>query len=578
MTDSTTSNSFSVSILGKPSETLLTNWYAEQVVKGIIIASNKVVLACRRHLNDLKRQGNDDFPYVFDVEKGHRPIKFIETFCKPSKGKFKQMIMQPWQHFIIGNLYGWVHKDTGLRRFTEGLIFVARKNGKSGLASGLSIYGCTKDGERGADIYVLANSMKQARKTIFDECKKMIKASPKLKKRIKALRDIIEYEQTNSIIEPQASDSEKLDGLNTHMALFDEIHEYKEYDLINIIKNSIDAREQPLLLYITTAGYQLDGPLVDYYEMATDVLEGVINDERTFYYIAELDSEKEIDNPEMWYKANPNLGVTFDLQKLIDAWNKRKNVPKEKSDMIVKRFNIFVKSDEMSFLDFSTLKKNNKNLDVEQLKGMTAVGGFDLSETEDFTSACLEIPLLDTGEVFVLSHSWVPEKKVELNNEKIPYLEWQNEGLLTISKGEYITKEDIYDWFVEKSKYFHIQKITYDPAKAYRLVKDLDAYGFAMEVVRQGALTLSPALKDIKELFLDGKVIFNNNRMLRWYINNVKLVEDRNRNWLPTKQNRYRKIDGFAAVLNSHSEVMKLMVEPKGSGDINVVSMKDLMN
>ncbi|MEV2650911.1 terminase large subunit, partial [Paenibacillus larvae] len=184
------------------------------------------------------------------------------------------------------------------------------------LASGISIYGCTKDGERGADVYVLANSMKQVRKTIFDECKKMIKASPQLKKKMKALRDVIEYKQTNSIIEPQASDSEKLDGLNTHLAVFDEIHEYKNYDLINIIKNSTDTREQPLLLYITTAGYQLDGPLVDYYELGADVLEGVVSDERTFYYMAELDSEEEIDNPDMWGKANPNLGVTYDLEKL----------------------------------------------------------------------------------------------------------------------------------------------------------------------------------------------------------------------------------------------------------------------
>ncbi|MDT2191269.1 terminase large subunit domain-containing protein [Paenibacillus larvae] len=269
------------------------------------MASHKVMLAGKRHLDDLKRQGSKDFPYVFDEEKGHRPIVFIERFCKPSKGKFKQMIMQPWQHFILGNLYGWVHKETGLRRFTEGLIFIARKNGKSGLASGISIYGCTKDGERGADVYVLANSMKQVRKTIFDECKKMIKASPQLKKKMKALRDVIEYKQTNSIIEPQASDSEKLDGLNTHLAVFDEIHEYKNYDLINIIKNSTDTREQPLLLLYYDCRLSARRSLNRYYELGADVLEGVVSDERTFYYMAELDSEEEID---LWGKTNLTWG------------------------------------------------------------------------------------------------------------------------------------------------------------------------------------------------------------------------------------------------------------------------------
>ncbi|MEV3558733.1 terminase TerL endonuclease subunit, partial [Paenibacillus larvae] len=143
---------------------------------------------------------------------------------------------------------------------------------------------------------------------------------------------------------------------------------------------------------------------MDYYELGADVLEGVVSDERTFYYMAELDSEEEIDNPEMWGKANPNLGVTYDLEKLKNAWEKRKNIPAERSDMIVKRFNIFVKADEMSFIDFNTLRKNNKYLDIDSLNGKTAIGSFDLSESEDFTSACLEFPL-DTGEIFVLSHS-----------------------------------------------------------------------------------------------------------------------------------------------------------------------------
>ncbi|MCY7478857.1 terminase large subunit [Paenibacillus larvae] len=555
MTTSTTSKGI-LNVLIEPSPGLLTTWYAEQVVARKIVACKKVIQACERHLNDLKKQGTDEFPWIFDLEKGHRPISFIEKFCKPSKGKFKQMIMQPWQHFIIGNLYGWVHKETGLRRFTEGLIFIARKNGKSGLASGLSIYGCTKDGERGADVYVLANSMKQVRKTIFDECKKMIKASPQLKKKLRVLRDIIEFESTNSIIEPQASDSEKLDGLNTHLAVFDEIHEYKDYDLINIIKNSTDAREQPLILYITTAGYQLEGPLVEYYELAADVLDGVITNDRTFYYIAELDSEDEIENPEMWIKANPNLGVTFSVDKLKEAWDKRKNIPKERLDVIVKRFNLFVKANEMSFLDFETIKRNNKVIDINTLKGAQCIGGFDLSDSEDFTSACLEFPL-SSGEVFVLSHSWIPEKKVKEKNENIPYREYERIGLLTIIPEEYVKKEYIYNWFVEQSKLYVIEKIAYDPAKAYRLVEDLKAYGFQTEVVRQGALTLGPAVDDVKELFKDGKVIFNNNRLFRWYINNVKIKPDGNKNNLPQKQGRYRKIDGFAAFLNAHTEVMK---------------------
>jgi phage terminase large subunit-like protein len=563
-------------ILTKPSEKLLTTWYAEQVVKGKIIASKKVKLACKRHLKDLKRQGKKNFPWIFDEEKGHRPIKFIEAFCRPSKGNFQRLVVQAWQHFVIGSLYGWVHKDTGLRRFREGLIFIGRKNGKSTMVSGLANYGCSKDGEKGADVYLLANSMKQAR-VIFDECQKMIRASRLLSKHFRVLRDAIHYDKTFSKIEPQASDSEKLDGLNAHLAIFDEIHEYKDYKLINVIKNSTGAREQPLILYITTAGYQLDGPLIDYYSKGTDVLEGVIEDERSFYFIAEIDKEDDIEDPKNWIKANPNIGVTLDLDTLIEEWNSRKHIPAERNDFITKRLNVFVKSDEQSFLDYEVIERNNKTIDIKELEGMPCIGGFDLSQTEDFTSACLEF-WLDTGEIFVLSHSWIPRKKVIVNNEKIPYYyEWEKEGLLTICESDYVEYEKVLEWFIEQSKRFPIELITYDPANAYRLVKDLEHHGFKTEVVRQGAITLSPALKDVKELFLDGKVIFNNNRLFRWYINNVKLVEDRNGNWLPTKQNRYRKIDGFAAFLNAHTEVMKRMTAPKGDGNISVLSLSDLL-
>lgn len=575
-TTSTNSKSTgTLQVLSKPSSKLLATWYAEQVVQGKIIASKKVILACKRHLNDLKRAGTDEFPYIFNEEIGHRPVRFIEKYCKPSKGKYNQLILQPWQHFILGSLFGWVHKDSGLRRFKEGLIFVGRKNGKTTLISGVSIYGVSKDSEKGADIPLLANSMKQAR-LLFDEAKAMIKASPKLKKRFRPLRDAIHFDQTFSKIEPQASDSQKLDGLNTHIGVFDEIHEYKDYKLINVIKNSRQSREQPLLIYITTAGYQLDGPLVTYYEQGADVLEGAIVDERTFYYLAELDDEKEFDMPEMWVKANPNMGVSIKLEDMIEDWEKAKRTPGERNDFITKRFNLFVNNSETPFLDYETIKKNKKIRKVEEFHGKPCIGGFDLSDSEDLTSACLEFPIVETGEAFILSHSWVPEKKVRQENEKIPYREFEKMGLLTIVKEEYIKKEFVYDWFVEQSKLFPIELIAYDPAKAFGLVESLTNFGFAMEIVRQGFITLGPAVDDAKERFLDGNVIFNNNPLFRWYVNNVKLVEDRNRNKLPTKQGRYRKIDGFAAFLDAHTIAMKRFTTPTGSGNIEFISMKSL--
>lgn len=564
--------SVTIKILNKPSPKLLTTWYAKQVVAGKIIANKYVIKECERHLKYLK--GHEK--WIFDEELAHRPIRFIEKFCKPSKGANNQLILQPWQHFIIGSLFGWVHKETKLRRFKEALVFVGRKNGKTTTISGLANYGVSQDGENGAEIHMLANTMKQAR-LLFDESKAMIKASPVLKKNFRSLRDAIHYDKTISKIEPQASDSEKLDGLNTHIGIFDEIHEFKDYKLISVIKNSRAARLQPLLIYITTAGFQLNGPLVDMVEAGKDTLNGIIEDERTFYYLASLDDEDDINDSENWIKANPNIGVSIDIEVMKEEWVKAKRIPAERGDFITKRFNIFANNNEMSFIDHTTLSKNNEVIAFDELENHPCTVGYDLSETGDFTSACATFAL-ENGKIAVLSHSWIPKHKVDLSNEKIPYREWEEAGYLTIQDKPYIDYTDVYDWILKVNEHHPVEKITYDRANAFRLNQELKNYGFVTEETRQGALTLSPALKSLKELFLDGKVIYNNNPLFKWYVNNVKLKLDRNGNWLPSKQSRYRKIDGFAALLNTYTDIMNKLTEESNTGNIEFLSIKDLMD
>ncbi|HHO6173557.1 TPA: terminase large subunit [Staphylococcus aureus] len=528
-----------IKVLNEPSPKLLTTWYAEQVTQGKIKTSKYVKKECERHLRYLENGGK----WVFDEELAHRPIRFIEKFCKPSKGSKRQLVLQPWQHFIIGSLFGWVHKETKLRRFKEALIFMGRKNGKTTTISGVANYAVSQDGENGAEIHLLANVMKQAR-ILFDESKAMIKASPKLRENFRPLRD--------------------------------EIHEFKDYKLISVIKNSRAARLQPLLIYITTAGYQLDGPLVDMVEAGRDTLDQIIEDERTFYYLASLDDDDDINDSSNWIKANPNLGVSIDLDEMKEEWEKAKRTPAERGDFITKRFNIFANNDEMSFIDYPTLQKNNEIISLDELEGRPCTIGYDLSETEDFTAACATFAL-DNGKVAVLTHSWIPKHKVEYSNEKIPYREWEEDGLLTIQDKPYIDYQDVLNWIIKMNEHYVVEKITYDRANAFKLNQELKNYGFETEETRQGALTLSPALKDLKEMFLDGKIIFNNNPLMKWYINNVQLKLDRNGNWLPSKQSRYRKIDGFAAFLNTYTDIMNKVVSDSGEGNIEFISIKDIM-
>ena len=553
-------------VLLKPSPILLTTIYAKLVIQGEIIANKWVKLACERHLEDLKRSKEDpDFPWKFDEEKGWRPIRFIEKKCHPTKGSFKHLVMQPWQHFVVGSMFGWINKSTGVRRYRESLIFVARKNGKTELESGLADYMAGFDGENGPNVYFLANSQKQA-SLLYEGSRTMIQKSPWLSDRFVPNRSEIRYPKTGGKILAMSAEKNNKDGENVHFAVFDEIHEYQDYSLINVMRNSRGTRKQPLIVYITTAGYVLDGPLVDMVDQGHDTLDNYDDDinNRTFYYLASLDDKEEVNDPKMWVKANPNIGL-MQLADMITDFQNERRVPAQFADWLTKRFNIFSEVDELSYITPEILQKNTRHLDLEELRGRECVGGYDLSDTEDFTSACLEFPL-DDGGVFILEHSWIPHARYERDKNPERIRKWEHDGEVTIIPGDYVDYSYVLDWFNEQAQKYDITIIRYDPAKAIRLNKELEEAGFETDKVRQGFFTLGGAMQNFKELLLDGKVVFNEQSMFKWYLNNVHLRQDRNDNWLPTKTSQSRKIDGFAAALDAHVSVVDMLVEPDNGG------------
>ena len=541
--------------------------YARQAVSGEITVCEKTRMACRRFLDDLERSRTDPaYPWIFDEHKAARPVDFMEKFLTPTKGDYDSMELMPWQCFIECNLFGWVDRQSGLRRFREGLILVGTGNGKSTMMAGNATFGACKDGERGADVYLLANSKEQAG-IVFNECKAQIGASRYLAPRFRTLRDGVYYDKMNATIKHRSSDSQRLDGLNPHIAIFDEIHEYRDFKLLNIIKRKTVKRRQPLTLYITTMGNVLDGPLAYYYDLFTDAMLGKLAPDvgdRMFAFICELDSADDIENPETWIKANPGLGKTLHLDELVKQWERCKHIPSERADFICKQLNIMVNADDMAFVQPEIIRRNKDAIPEESLMGRRCYGGFDLSNREDFTAAALEFPL-DDGRIFVLLHSWVPLRKVELDQEKIDYYGLAMKGFLTIVPGEYVQQEDIFDWFVAQAKKYEIVTIGYDPANATRLRQMLDQK-FDCQVVRQGPITLNDPMKDIKELLLAGKVVSNSDPMLAWYTDNVRISGERRHtekaNWMPTKRNKFRKIDGFMAWLDAHA--IRMDKQPAG--------------
>lgn len=436
---------------------------------------------------------------------------------------------------------------------------------KTTVESALADYMCGFDHERGANVYFLANSQKQSH-ILFEEARNMITNSPWLSERFVPNRSEIRYPATNGTIVAMSAEKKDKDGENLSFGVFDEIHEYETYDLINVMKRSRGTRTQPLIMYITTAGTVLDGPLVDMIDAGHDCLKNYDQDvdERTFYYLACLDDKAEAYDPRKWVKANPNLGI-MNFEGLMADFKKSSRTPSELADEYTKQFNIFAETDELSFIDPETLALNNKTYDIARLEGHDCIGGYDLSETEDFTSACLEFPL-DDGSVFILEHSWVPQARVERDKNPQRLRNWQNDGQMTIVPGNYVDYSYVLDWFKQQANKYNILQINYDPAKALRLNKELEFAGFTTEIVRQGFFTLGGPMQNFKELLLDGKVIFNNQPMFKWYLNNVRLRTDRNNNYLPTKTSRSRKIDGFAAALDAHVSVIDMLVEP-GGGD-----------
>lgn len=556
--------------------------YADDVLDGRILACKKVKMACERFFRDLRNSEKEEYPWRFDAVKAERPIVMMERYLVPPKGDYSRMELMPWQRFVEGNIYGWIDKKTGLRRFREALIVVGRGNGKSTLVAGNSIFGVSKDDERGADVYLLANSKEQA-SIVFETASSQIRAS-RIASRFRVLRSSIRYDETGGMIQHRASDSRKLDGLNPSMGIFDELHGYRDYKLINVIKRGMNKRRQPLALYITTMGTVLDGPLMDFYSLFTDaMIEGALRTEiadRMFSFICELDADDAVDDAANWIKANPSIGVLLDLGQLKDDWARCKHIPQERSDFICKQLNIFTNNTEAKFVDFDVLKKNNGNYPEEALIGRDCYGGFDLALTEDFTSAALLFPMQD-GKLFWLSHSWVPQAKADMDNEKIPYYEWQMQGYLTIVNDTYVHYEMIYEWFVAAAKKYSIHSIGYDIANAQMLVRLLEGYGFRLEPVRQGSITLNGPMKNMREVLLDGNLVFNNNPMCRWYLNNVKIRQNNRadkdkENWTPTKASRYQKIDGFAALLNAHTEFLRLNdhgIEPR-LADVRVIEIE----
>lgn len=525
-----------------------------------VVVSEKIYKVYEE-LNRLINDSNSEWEY--NPKKANHAMEFIERYCKHSKGKMggKPFIMELWQKAIIAATFGIVHKIDGTRKYQEVMLIVARKNGKSTLASAVGLYLMIADGEPGSEVYAVATKKDQA-KIIWLEGKRMVKKSPVLLKRIKPLVAEMVSDFNDSFFKPLGSDSDTLDGLNVHGALLDETHAWKDKNLYDVIVDGTSARDEPLIFITSTAGTIREG----IYDIKYDEAELVINgygqedgykNERLLPIIYELDQRKEWTEKEKWAKANPGLGTIKKIDQLESKVDKAIANPLLVKNLLTKDFNVRDTSIE-SWLTFEQLD-NKAKFDTKALKPRYGIGGADLSSTTDLTNATVIFMVPGDNTIYVLQMYWLPEDLLEqrTKEDKIPYDIWRDLGLLRTTPGNKVHYKYVTEWFLEiQNEYdIYIPWIGYDSWSATYWVEEMrNSFGKdSMEAVIQGKKTLSSPMKNLGA-DLESKIInYNNNPVLKWCLSNTSVDIDKNNNIQPSKGNNQRKrIDGTAGLLNAY--------------------------
>ena len=522
----------------------------------------KVRIMYERLVNDMKNPREISFfnkstgemekhTYVFDEAKSLRAIHFIEKYCKQSKGQWngKPLKLLLFQKAFLQALFGFVDKDTGLRKYKKAILFMGRKNGKSVLASAIGTYMLTKDGEGGAEIYSVATKKEQS-KIVWDEAKKMIKHSPILSKRIRCLIGGIYYDATDSSFRALASDSNSLDGLNAYLVIADEIHAWKDKNLLDVMYDSMSARLQPILLETSTMGTVRQNVFDIEYDYASQVIDGTVEDETLLAIIYELDEEKEWLDEECWYKANPALNVIKSLRNLREKVERAKANPIELVNLLCKDFNVRQNSVN-AWLTFDDL--NNEEI-YNEWKDCYCIGGADLSSTTDLT--CATLLGVVNKKIRVKQMYWIPtnilEKKVI--DDKIPYDKWLKNGWLRLSGDSKIDYHDITKWFLEEIEKNELRPlwVGYDSWNAQFWCDEMKLEGFDMIEVRQGYKTESAPLKQMHGDLKDKKINYNNNPITKWNLSNAAVKKDDNDNIMLSKEKSRQRIDGVASLMDAY--------------------------
>ncbi|PWK05310.1 terminase large subunit [Tumebacillus permanentifrigoris] len=549
--------------------------YANAVLSGEIVAGLYVKLACERHLNDLLRQGTEGFPYVFSEKKAKRIFKFAK-YCRHVKGELagQPIKLDPFQKFILGSIFGWVHTDTKLRRYNKAYVQVARKQAKSTKLSVVGLYMLTVDGEGGPEVYATATKKDQA-KIVFDDSKAMVNKSPDLKQRLKVTREAIKKRDDEiAKFVPLSKDTKTADGYNPHLGILDEYHAHPTSEMYDVLESGMGQRAQPLLFIITTAGFDLSAPCYSEYEYCCKILKGDMENDNYFIYIAQLDEEDDINDESVWIKANPlsaqtERGMKYLRQQLLES----KDKPEKQRSVLTKNFNKWINMRPAGYMNMDKWKLCAAKLgEFPDLRGRICYVGIDLSKRIDLSSVAFIFPLED-GIFAVKSHSFIPSETLTQKQmtDKQDYSKWVRDGWITATEGAVIDYEYIKRYIIDTAveNEWVIQEICYDPYNATQFAQGMMIEGYEMVEIRQGMKTLSEPTKSFRDLVYDLKVIHEDNPVLNWAMTNAVQKDDANENIMLDKKKSTERIDPAAALVNAH---VRAMLRVESNNEIQVWS------
>lgn len=521
--------------------------YIEDVTTGARSACHWEKQAVKRHLSDLQR---DDI--YFDESKATHALEFY-GFLKHSKGKWAgdTFELAPWQAFIVAVIFGW-HKKDGTRRYRTAYIEVPRKNGKTTNAAGIGLYLFFADGEAGAEVYSAATKKDQAKIT-HSEATNMVKASPGLRSRIGIHRDNLHVLSTASKFEPLGADADTLDGLNVHGAIIDELHAHKTRNLWDVLETATGSRQQPLILAITTAGFDKHSICREQHDYVEKILDGVVDDDSFFGIIYTIDEGDEWDDESTWLKANPNLGVSVSLDDMRSLASRAKEIPSQLNAFLRLKLNVWTES-ETRWIKADTWAACGGDYSEDDLRGRPCYAGLDLATTTDIAALALVFPPQRDGDTYrVINRYWIPRENMEqrVHRDRVPYDVWVREGWVQATEGNVIDYRAILHEIDRLAQMYDIKELAFDRWGAPNLVQQLQEQTSDEWVVSfgQGYASMSPASKEFEKLVLSQQIQHRRDPVLAWMVANTVIEQDPAGNIKPSKKKSTEKIDGVVATI-----------------------------